>query len=262
MKDLKLDVTATLAVTITPNKEHGFVLPTKEVAKGYGVSENALRKHHKRHSDELLEGVHFIVAGTKSPHGVVFGKHYLWTKAGVITLGYFIKSEQAKMFRQWATALILEKLSKKLSTPMISMSEIKSRGVIPMTTGQVIGYVDFEGERWFKASQVAILLGYSQFNIHSFYEEEAIKLEPGFWFINKAGIEKKISNAQIKLHPVVLNSIFKDLLAPVPEAVPVPVPTMEDLEATIMELIQIENPALRTSLTQRFLALKGMGGMQ
>jgi hypothetical protein len=76
-----------------------------------------------RHNDELKENVHFVKGvtncytldesatrrrtggsispDTAQPHQV------FWTKAGVIRLGFFIKSEQAKMFRTWAENLIL-----------------------------------------------------------------------------------------------------------------------------------------------------------
>ena len=32
----------------------------------------------------------------------------MWTKAGVVRLGFFIKSERAKLFRDWAENLILK----------------------------------------------------------------------------------------------------------------------------------------------------------
>ena len=37
-----------------------------------------------------------------------------WTKAGVVRLGFFIKSERAKMFRDWAETVVLQALSPQL----------------------------------------------------------------------------------------------------------------------------------------------------
>lgn len=110
---LNLQVTEGLTVEITPNKDHDFTLPTKEVARGYGVTENVIRLHKSRHFDELLENKHYFM-GVSKRHSVKdehFKKMY-WTKAGIIRLGFFIKSEQAKLFRNWAEKLILNTIEK------------------------------------------------------------------------------------------------------------------------------------------------------
>lgn len=77
--------------------EHTFLMATKDVAYGYGVTEKTIRDHKLRQSDELIEGKHFIVdySYNNTP------KTY-WTKRGIVRLGFFIKSEQAKQFRDWA----------------------------------------------------------------------------------------------------------------------------------------------------------------
>lgn len=113
---LSLQVVDNLTVQILPNTEHEFLMTTKEVAEGYGVSEYAIRMSKMRNV-ELTEGTHFVTAVTicngkqlnalKIPHNAV-----LWTKRGVIRLGFFIKSARAKLFRDWAENLIIE-LEKK-----------------------------------------------------------------------------------------------------------------------------------------------------
>lgn len=105
---MSLNVTTDLSVTVIPNSLHEFLLPTKDVAAGYGVSPGTIRKHSFDHSNEFIEGVHYL-SGVTISNSAYRGSHRatMWTKAGVIRLGFFIKSERAKLFRDWAEQLIL-----------------------------------------------------------------------------------------------------------------------------------------------------------
>lgn len=109
MQAMSLNVTDELSVTIIPNSEYEFLIPTKDVAAGYGINPSTLRTHVYRHSDEFTEGIHFLVNVTISNGDTKGGctRTTMWTKAGVIRLGFFIKSERAKLFRDWAEQLIL-----------------------------------------------------------------------------------------------------------------------------------------------------------
>jgi len=92
--------------------EQGKVLSTADVAKGYGCSESAIRKHIERHSDELLEGKHLITVTnchSNPKAGVPHQKTY-WTPRGVMRLGMFIKSDRAKRFRDWAEDVLLSEV--------------------------------------------------------------------------------------------------------------------------------------------------------
>lgn len=114
-------VSNNLSVEITPDDRFEFLMTTNEVAKGFGVAGNTVRMHKLEHKDELIEGKHFIVmingeissvsktdAGCKS-NGYKF-KQILWTRRGIVRLGFFIKSERAKMFRDWAEDLVVNKV--------------------------------------------------------------------------------------------------------------------------------------------------------
>ncbi len=111
-KAMSLTVTEGLTVTILPSSNHEFLMTTKEVAVGYGVSDYAVRKQSIRQASELTEGKHYVIAGTycpsemktalNLPHNAV-----LWTKRGIVRLGFFIKSERARLFRDWAEELII-----------------------------------------------------------------------------------------------------------------------------------------------------------
>jgi len=113
---MSLQVTEGLTVTILPDSNHEFLIPTNQVAKGYGVSEYNIRRHKLEHFTELQEGKHFL-SSVSIPHAAHKGssKGTLWTKRGIVRLGFFIKSDRAKLFRDWAEDLIIttEELSKE-----------------------------------------------------------------------------------------------------------------------------------------------------
>jgi len=70
---------------------------TDYIAKRYGVSEATIRSHKKLHADEIIENIHFITEQNK------FGVNEIkWTLRGIIKLGMFIRSKEAKNFRLWA----------------------------------------------------------------------------------------------------------------------------------------------------------------
>lgn len=93
-------------ITVTPSAEHEYTLPTDLVAKGYGVTADTIRQHKKSHKDELLEGKHWVVSKTHTPGGKQLMT--LWTKRGIVRLGFFIKSKAAKRFRDLAEDLIIK----------------------------------------------------------------------------------------------------------------------------------------------------------
>jgi len=113
---LPMTVTEGVTVNVLPNARHEYLMTTKEVANGYGTSDYAVRKQLLRHSEELIEGKHYVTAveilngaGTKCPRGLNLPHNAtLWTKRGVVRLGFFIKSDRAKLFRDWAEELIIK----------------------------------------------------------------------------------------------------------------------------------------------------------
>jgi len=110
-------------VTIMPDAEHEFLMTTAQVAEGYGVSERVIRDHKRLHADELTEGKHFLSRDEKFVSAKGSTKKTYWTKRGIIRLGFFIKSERAKLFRDWAEDLIIAKLAKRgtVTADLLSM---------------------------------------------------------------------------------------------------------------------------------------------
>lgn len=114
---LSLQVTDGLTVTVLPDSNHEFLMATNEVAVGYGTSYYAVQKTLYRNDTEFIEGKHYATAKTicphdsKTPHNKIF-----WTKRGIVRLGFFIKSDRARIFRDWAEELVLSKSKPRQQT--------------------------------------------------------------------------------------------------------------------------------------------------
>ena len=87
------------------HSQHEFLLSNKEVATGYATSIQSLAQAKKNNSDELLENKHWIRLEVQTKGGKQKVIH--WTKKGIVRLGFFIKSENAKKFRDWAEDYIV-----------------------------------------------------------------------------------------------------------------------------------------------------------
>jgi hypothetical protein len=113
---LNLQVTDGLTVAIIKDANHEFLMSSNSVAKGYGVAASTLRSHKNHHKDELIENVHFVPSVQNLDGGNLTNTTILWTKAGVVRMGFFIRSERAKVFRDWAEQVVLAAISpQKLS---------------------------------------------------------------------------------------------------------------------------------------------------
>ena len=83
-----------ITIEVQPDVEHDWLLSTKDVAEGYGLSESGVKKAKERYLDELEEGKHFLmVTNSHSENGNL--KKLMWTKRGVVRLGFFIKTPMA-----------------------------------------------------------------------------------------------------------------------------------------------------------------------
>lgn len=90
-------------------------LATDYVAERYGVSETTIRSHKKLHADEIVENIHFVTEQNK------FGVNEIkWTLRGIIKLGMFIRSPQAKAFRLWAEQELEKSINAELEKARLS----------------------------------------------------------------------------------------------------------------------------------------------
>ena len=49
-----------VSLSVEKDKNHSYLMATAEVAKGYGITESAVRYQMTRHKDEINEGEHFV----------------------------------------------------------------------------------------------------------------------------------------------------------------------------------------------------------
>lgn len=116
-RTLSIAVTNDLFVKVIPDARHYFLMTTNQVTVAYQISYDNAKKIMADYDSEFIEGVHFIrggapIGGTVKTGGAIQpdkakSSQIFWTKAGVIRLGFFIKSQNDKLIREWADRLIL-----------------------------------------------------------------------------------------------------------------------------------------------------------
>lgn len=91
---------------------------TERVATNYGTTLANIQKTKSRHADEILENIHFIyeLIDTKGGRQEVLK----WTLRGIIKLGMFIRSKEAKNFRLWAEMELEKSINKELENARIA----------------------------------------------------------------------------------------------------------------------------------------------
>jgi hypothetical protein len=93
---------------------------TEYVAERYGVSTTNIKVHKREHTDEIVEGIHFIVDKNDRNRPII-----KWTLRGIIKLGMFIRSKEAKNFRLWAEM----ELEKTILGELESAKEARARNL-------------------------------------------------------------------------------------------------------------------------------------
>lgn len=142
-----------------PHPEHVWLLKSAHVAEGYGCSPDSLRQAKKKHSDELLEGTHWIKQGQQT----------IWTQRGVIRLGNFIKSERAAEFRTAAENFLcaaingeLEPLASSASTLAISPERRALISQAMQLAAEAQAAQQHQAERDFAVQEYQVSLGKQQ----------------------------------------------------------------------------------------------------
>lgn len=88
---------------------HEWLISTTEVAAAFGVDPAQIRQAKARMSDsgEIVEGKHFAQGGVDEVYGGSLPT--MWTKRGVIRLGFNLRSDRARRFRDFAEDLVIER---------------------------------------------------------------------------------------------------------------------------------------------------------
>lgn len=198
-KAMSLIVTDGLTVTVHPNANHEFLMPTKEVATGYGVSPHTVRFHLSNNPTDFLEGKHFIKGvGISNTLGKNAQPHQVYyTKRGVVRLGFFIKSDRARMFRDWAEDLIIHQLEQ--FSPELSGADK------PPYTNQILYEFDtrvrtkiVNGETYFKVRDISLLCRVPNTsnimqklpNLNNYIKITADFWDVAEWWCNKDGVRQ------------------------------------------------------------------------
>lgn len=96
---------------------------TEYVAKRYGVDASAITNHKRRHADEIIDGVHFVYELVDTNGGKQ--EVLKWTLRGIIKLGMFIRSKEAKYFRLWAE----QELEKTILSELAQAKETRQKNL-------------------------------------------------------------------------------------------------------------------------------------
>ena len=112
-------------IELIESRENEFLISTKDVAAGYGCTAVTIRNNQKNHKDELIEKKHWLKLDTQTKGGKQRVIH--WTKKGIVRLGFFIKSEKAKAFRDWAEDYIIQGEESKPIKDNIDIQNINNR---------------------------------------------------------------------------------------------------------------------------------------
>ncbi len=124
---LPITVTEGVTVSILPHEQYEYLMTVKQAANGYGSSKYSIFQAVHNHPDEMIEGKHFVrgvnILLTPKIKGVVQPNSILLTKRGVVRLGFFIKSERAKLFRDWAEELII-KVDEQTNLPELPIKKL------------------------------------------------------------------------------------------------------------------------------------------
>lgn len=145
MEKRQMKVTDGLEVSIIVSKEHEFLMTTADVAAGFGIDPNSVRSCKSRNKEELIEGKHFVVGVAKCNdpcESVSYNENNqtYWTKRGIVRLGFFINSERAKMFRDWAEDLVVNLMEQGAKVEsVIPLPEASRRKHNRLTQDRMVG---------------------------------------------------------------------------------------------------------------------------
>lgn len=215
---MHLQVAEGLQVVVIPNENHEFIIPTKDVAKGYGVAESTFRKHKKEHQEDLIEGKHFITVVEKSNasgnESITPYKRTYWTKRGIVRMGFFIKSGNAKLFRDWAEDLVLNAIGQQKALSLPAFEERKSKFF------KRVHQIEINGTRMFKLRDIMRLIVMDDSNITTMmggdrYESKTLlrmgsNLIDG-WYIDLLDVDQWLKDRKVMEAWMLHLALFGDL---------------------------------------------------
>jgi len=86
------------------DKKHNWLLSVHETCEAFGIDRASIDALRQSHAETLSEGRHFLYT-TISSGGVSTSKIMFWTKKGIIRLAYYLKTDAALAFLDFAEDL-------------------------------------------------------------------------------------------------------------------------------------------------------------
>lgn len=178
---MKLIEFSDVQLEVNEHPEHEWTLTTKQVAEGYGVTENLLKMHIRNNPKDFVDGKHYFVLKVSNPdvqkkHGGA-RRQTVWTKRGVVRLGFFIRSERARAFRDLAEDLVIRKLSDELANTYVGLflQELPEAWEHTFRDSFFCAVCDCYGLRWIKGKTPGFFGGFINRYI---YEPLLVNLSP------------------------------------------------------------------------------------
>jgi anti-repressor protein len=187
-------------IPVMPNHEHEWTITTELVASGYGVATKTIQNHKLNHKDELIENKHFYTCSQNMGPGKPPVKLTIWTKRGVVRLGFFIKSERAKKFRDLAEDLIIRQANNtsvlneygvenllQMSLNEIrfhkAMSEAKDNIINELRPAADLGQKILDSDALLSTTTIAKQVGTNAINLHKFLNNNGVIFkQAGTWY--------------------------------------------------------------------------------
>lgn len=199
---------------MTLHHTHTFLMDTKTVAAGFGVNDYVIRDHKRRQADELIEGKHWISSVGKS-HAGNPTKTSLWTKRGIVRLGFFIKSERAKQFRDWAEDYIIEPkgFAARAEAERSFKAQEAARKAAELCTRyeKTVGVLYINNKPHYPLGSTVRFLGGTGMSINNKKDKGFVRIGNGkkySWYMTKQRFHDFLTRSRLPLAPELFAALF------------------------------------------------------
>lgn len=120
MEAIKIKALPDVEIKVIPFEQYDFLVSSRDVCNAFGLRVIDRVYELRDTIAELKEGVHYVRGsvvqkeldrtGQRMPPQELQSRQYLWTRAGIIRLGFILSSDRARAFRQWAESFIAPNL--------------------------------------------------------------------------------------------------------------------------------------------------------
>lgn len=131
IEPITVQIAPNISAKVQPDEAHDWLMNSTQAAYAYGVSTSALRSCKSNNTLEFVEGKHFLSVQNLDA-GNLTSKQTLWTKRGMVRLGFFLRSIRARQIRDWAEDFIVEAMNQAQTPPSVKAD---SKGQLSLSFG-------------------------------------------------------------------------------------------------------------------------------